>query len=177
MLLHPRAASFAASFRAIKECTPRELPIMRVLMACRPLPTLLSGQRRLGVVGKASFLQEFIDAGFLSLAEERDREIVVGRIGQFWRLTGGEYPRVTEPDALFGFDRGGFVKVATNLLLEVCQDGSTVLSTETRIAAIDASARRKFAAYWAVIHPGSALIRRDWLRSIERRATISASTT
>jgi hypothetical protein len=34
----------------------------------------------------------------------------------------------------------------------------------------DAAARRKFGAYWLVICPGSALIRRMWLRAIERRA-------
>ncbi len=164
------AAPASRVFRAIKECRPDELPIMRVLMAVRLLPSLLTGERRLGGVGKGSFLQEFIDAGFLLLAEEHDLEIVIGRIGQFWKLTSGEYPQVTEPNAFVGFDLGGFAKVATNLLLKGCQDGSTVLSTETRIAATDASARRKFAAYWTIIRPGSALIRREWLRSIERRA-------
>jgi hypothetical protein len=34
-------------------------------------------------------------------------------------------------------------------------------------------ARRGFAAYWRVIYPGSALIRRMWLRAIARRATRS----
>jgi hypothetical protein len=33
------------------------------------------------------------------------------------------------------------------------------------------SARRRFAAYWRVIYPGSAIIRRMWLRAIEHRAT------
>jgi hypothetical protein len=143
---------------------------MRVLMAVRLLLALLSGQRRLGFVSRGSFQQEFVDARFLLLADQRDREIVFGRIGQFWKLTGGEYPLVTKPDAFVGFDRGGFAKVATNLLLKVCQDGSTVLCTETRIEATDASARRKFGAYWAIIRPGSALIRREWLRSIQWRA-------
>ena len=32
------------------------------------------------------------------------------------------------------------------------------------------AARRRFAAYWRVIYPGSAIIRRMWLRAIERRA-------
>ncbi len=157
-------------FGAIKECTLGELPVMRILMAVRLLPALLRGKRGLGLDGGPGFLQEFIDAGFLLLAEQPDRELVVGRIGQFWKLTGGEYPRVTEPDAFVGFECGGFAKAATNFILEAHRDGSTVVSTETRIAATDASAQRKFGAYWALIRPGSALIRREWLHAIKRRA-------
>lgn len=48
--------------------------------------------------------------------------------------------------------------------------GSTKVRHETRIYAPDPSARKKFAAYWRMIYPGAALIRRMWLRSIERRA-------
>src|SRR5713101_7508220 len=51
---HQRDVAAPASrvFRAIKECTPGELPIMRVLMAVRLLASLLTGERRLGGVGK-----------------------------------------------------------------------------------------------------------------------------
>jgi hypothetical protein len=49
------------------------------------------------------------------------------------------------------------------------QDGSFV-STETRVFANNAAARRRFAAYWRLIYPGSAMIRRMWLRAIVRRA-------
>jgi hypothetical protein len=38
------------------------------------------------------------------------------------------------------------------------------------VHATDDSARRKFARYWRVIYPGSALIRRMWLRAIKLRA-------
>jgi hypothetical protein len=37
------------------------------------------------------------------------------------------------------------------------------LVTQTRVAASDASAERRFAAYWRLIYPGSAFIRRMWL--------------
>ena len=40
-----------------------------------------------------------------------------------------------------------------------------------RVFATDASARRQFTAYWHIIYPGSAIIRRSWLRAIQRRAT------
>ena len=48
--------------------------------------------------------------------------------------------------------------------------GGCLLSTETRIKATDGDARRSFGRYWRIIHPGSALIRRVWLRAVRRRA-------
>ena len=45
------------------------------------------------------------------------------------------------------------------------------VSTETRVFANSPSARRRFAVYWRFIYPGSAIIRRMWLRAIQRRAT------
>ena len=57
-----------------------------------------------------------------------------------------------------------------NFRMEDEGGGWTRLTTETRIYATDASARRRFAAYWRLIYPGSALIRRTWLRAIRERA-------
>ena len=57
------------------------------------------------------------------------------------------------------------------LALRYARDGErTVVTTETRIATTDERARRRFARYWRLVHPGSALIRIDWLRAIRRRA-------
>jgi hypothetical protein len=39
-----------------------------------------------------------------------------------------------------------------------------------RIAATDVRARRRFAAYWVVVRPGSGLIRLLWLRAVKKRA-------
>ena len=57
-----------------------------------------------------------------------------------------------------------------NFLVEPDGDGSADVSTETRVHAPDAAAARLFAAYWRVIYPGSALIRRMWLAAVKRRA-------
>lgn len=55
-----------------------------------------------------------------------------------------------------------------NFVVRSDGDGSFV-TTDTRIYATSASARRRFGVYWAVIYPGSAFIRRMWLRAIARR--------
>ena len=46
----------------------------------------------------------------------------------------------------------------------------TRLTTETRVFAKTAKDARLFAGYWRVVHPGSDIIRRMWLRAIKRRA-------
>ena len=48
----------------------------------------------------------------------------------------------------------------------------TRLTTETRVFTTDAMIRRRFAAYWRVIYPGSSIIRMMWLRAIKRRAEL-----
>ncbi len=48
--------------------------------------------------------------------------------------------------------------------------GKCLLTTETRIYAVGTHMRRGLAAYWRMIYPGSALIRREWLKAIRLRA-------
>ena len=57
-----------------------------------------------------------------------------------------------------------------NFLVRPDDHGGSTISTETRIYANNQSALRRFAIYWRVIHPGSDIIRRMWLRAIKRRA-------
>jgi hypothetical protein len=63
-----------------------------------------------------------------------------------------------------------FALAAINFRLEEAGKDETLLTTETRVYATDASTQKKFAAYWRIIYPGSALIRVMWLRAIRDRA-------
>jgi hypothetical protein len=56
------------------------------------------------------------------------------------------------------------------------EDRGTRLVTETRVRATDAAAERRFAAYWRLIYPGSAFIRRMWLDAIRRKAESTPGT-
>jgi hypothetical protein len=165
-------ASPARAYRAIKEMTPAEVPAFRALMAIRALPARIAGRRpsrRYNV--KRSLLEQVVGGGFVLLAEEPGRELVLGLIGQFWKLTGGSFPRTAGPEEFRAFDRPDHAKAVINFHVGDPQpDGTTRVRTETRIQATDPKARRKFAAYWRVIYPGSALIRKSWLRAIEKRA-------
>jgi hypothetical protein len=64
----------------------------------------------------------------------------------------------------------GFAAATMNFRIEDADPTSCMLTTETRVYATDISTRRVFAGYWRVIYPGSALIRRMWLRAIAQRA-------
>jgi hypothetical protein len=96
---------------------------------------------------------------------------VLGGVGRFWRASGG-LRRVAAGDFV-AFAEPGFAKAAVNFLATPVDD-HTLLSTETRVVGTDPAAGRLFARYWRVIRPGSAAIRRAWLRAIKRRAERSA---
>lgn len=147
----------AAIWAAAKELRGDEMTLMRALMGIRTLG------RRAGD-GSRTVLSGFRGMGFDLLAEEPERELVVGGIGRFWTLSGGMY-KVESREQFAAFDEPRYAKVAFNFRLE---DGE--LSTETRIAGTDDYARRRFGLYWLLVRPGSGLIRHEWLRAIEKRA-------
>ena len=158
-------------FRAIKESTPADIPLMRTLFWIRSLPARLTGQRYNTLTDEPLLDQSSSFAErWLMLAEARNQEVVFGIIYQPWKLSGGEVYRVANPDHFLRFDRPGYVKIAANFHLGE-SEGTPGLEvrTETRIYATDPTVRRKFALYWRLIYPGSALLRRMWLKSIKQR--------
>jgi hypothetical protein len=156
-------ASPAAVMDAIKSLTPLEVPVLVALMAVRSLPAIL---RRRPPAVRGTLLDGFRKAGFVALRDAPD-EVVYGGVGRFWKPT-GDLRRV-EAAAFGDFADPGCAKAVFNLRVDPAGE-RTLLTTETRIATTDEHARRSFACYWRLIHPGSALIRRDWLRAIRRRA-------
>jgi hypothetical protein len=109
--------------------------------------------------------------GFLRLADEPDREIVIGVVLPV--RPGGPPldPAVRRrPETFMAPHQSGLCLVGMNFLIRPDGAHGSVLSTETRIFATDATARRAFATYWRTIYPGSAIIRWMWLRAIRERA-------
>jgi hypothetical protein len=108
--------------------------------------------------------------GFVSLGDDPPRELVVGTVVVRPPDTRG----TLTPQTFRAKLPPGFALAAMNFV--VTPDGSNAswVSTETRVFATSPDARRRFAAYWRVIYPGSAIIRRMWLRAIRRRALASS---
>jgi hypothetical protein len=142
-------------FAAIRSVTLAEMPLARLLMRARGMHA-----------GPAAPVLDEALRTFRILADEPGRELVIGSIGQPWRLHGGARPDAASD--FRGFREPGYAKMALSFRL----DGAT-LSTETRVLLTDARARRRFRLYWLAIRPFSGLIRRVWLHAIARRAARS----
>ncbi len=166
----PIRATPAEIFRAVREVTPGEMPLVRMLFAIRSLPGLLVGRMGLYFAGSQSLMDQMLDFGFVLLNETPDQEVVFGLVGQPWKLRGGWSPHIADAEEFVAFDGAGYAKAAGNFSLESGDAGQQALRTETRVYVPDLSARRQFGAYWRVIYPGSAFIRKEWLKAIKRRA-------
>lgn len=153
-------------FRAVREVTANEILFFRALTWIRRLGRP-GPESILNAPERKPLLEVATRTTFLQLAEEPDREIVVGTLVVAPR--GASIGEPT-PAGFKSLERPGFAKAAMNFRVEADGAGGSILSTETRVYATDGASKRRFAAYWRVIYPGSALIRRMWLRAIVRRA-------
>ena len=91
-------------------------------------------------------------------------------VGKFWKPTGDDWYRCSGPEEFLNFEHPDYAKAAWNLHIDAKAQGWCRLSTETRVLGTDSTAKRKFRAYWSVVYPGSAYIRRVLLKAIKRRA-------
>jgi hypothetical protein len=162
------AATPADVMAAARAVTSREVPLLVALMALRRLPAAV--RRRSADPARRALDRPILDGmtggGFTVLADRPD-ELVLGVVGRFWTADGGV--RQVSGEDFAAFDEPGFAKGAMNFHV-IARSGGSLLTTETRIQGTDDAARRRFKRYWRVVMPGSALIRRAWLRAIRKRA-------
>ena len=152
--------------RAIRDVTADEILLFHTLTWIRrfgrPAPeSVLNAPERQPLLDVAT------RTTFLTLADTPD-EIVVGTVviaPPGWRRR-----TLQTPDEFFAVrQRSGFALGTMNF--EVRREGDeSIVTTETRVHATDPESRRRFAVYWRLIYPGSAFIRRMWLRAIKNRA-------
>jgi hypothetical protein len=162
------AASPARVYACVRTLDVARMPFTAALLAIRGLPHLLTGAVRPSL---RMTLDDLTALGFVVLADNPPRELVLGVAGRFWRPTSGVI-RMSASD--FGrFAEPGHVRAAWNFRIEP-EPGGSRLRTETRVECIDDAAFRRFRLYWAVVGPFSGLIRRDMLRAIRRDAEATA---
>ncbi len=154
-------------YRAIKEVTAGEIFLFRTLTWLprfgRPGPeSVLRAPERLPLLEVAT------RTTFITLADS-EREIVVGTVVGAPRHVAWTRPLNADEFAALAA-RDGYVLATMNFAVTPRPDGGCDLCTETRVYATDEASRRRFAAYWRLIHLGSAFIRVMWLRAIKRRA-------
>ena len=154
---------------ATRAVTAREIRLFRLLTWLRS-PRLSRGGREsiFNPGADRPILDVALGSGFVLLREEAGREIVLGALVCC-------APRVPPRSAEeFQALSGSLARAVMNFHVEDAGGGRSRLVTQTRVAATDAEAERVFARYWRVIYPGSALIRRMWLRAIKARAEAGA---
>ena len=145
-------ASKERVYEAIHEVRPREIRLFHALMSIRGLH---------GPAEDRPILASFTSGGFLPLGDDAS-EIVFGRAA---------HPgRVLRADQFADDQEAPLLRIAMNFRILEADAAHCLLTTETRVDALGGDMRRGFATYWRLIHPGSAIIRRMWLRAIKERA-------
>jgi hypothetical protein len=157
------------AFEAMKAVTADEIFLFRALTSIRrggrPAPESI-----LNAAGNEPLIDIATRSGFVMLAEDSPRELVIGTVvkapaGTRGKLTADFFRRAPRP---------GFALATMNFLVVPIGTDRSIVSTETRVFASSPSARRAFGMYWRLIYPGSAIIRRMWLRAIGKRAKFRA---
>ncbi len=155
-------------YRAIREVTGEEILLLQTLTWIRN-PGRLAGQESLlNPPAKKPILEVAMAGGFRLAAEEPPGEIALLAL-VLW--DGVERPPSRDAEGLRAMmQRPGNAIAGINFRVRDEGHGWCTLTTETRVYATDAGARRTFARYWRVIYPGSSLLRYTWLRAIRTRA-------
>jgi hypothetical protein len=158
------AAPAELTFEAAATCGFQDSPIAHAIFRAREIllrahPAPRSESR--GILDEA----QSIGWGLLS----RDpHEIVMGAVTQPWEAN--VVFRPLPPEQFTAFREPDFVKIAWTLRVDPTGPAACIVSTETRVIATDAEARRKFRRYWALLSPGIILIRHAILRQVRQRA-------
>lgn len=164
------AAPPEAVYAAIKRLDKliAEEPVGQALGALRTLPELIA--RRLGQVRPAETTIDPLAGGppFVVLAEAPGAEIVFGLVGRFWERDAAIAP--VAPGDFAAFDQPGYAKTAFNLVVRPYGAGQSLLTSETRVATTDTTARVNFGRYWRLIGPGARLIMQQLLGRIKAAA-------
>nr|WP_311152903.1 hypothetical protein [uncultured Actinomyces sp.] len=88
-------------------------------------------------------------------------------VGRPWSAVPAVH-RVSSLEEASAFTEAGWLKYGMDFHLTALPGGWTFVETSTLCEATDASARRRFRAYWTAIRPFSGLVRRDVLTVLSR---------
>jgi hypothetical protein len=173
-------ATTTAVARAATAVTSREIRGFRLLTWLRNprLPGAGQPGSLLAPPADEPILDVALRSGFVRLAEEPGREVVFGTVVvapvEVLRGAGADVHRMraelTAEQVRAALELPGYAVGVMNFRWTDAGGGWTQVTTETRVLATDAAARRRFGVYWRIIYPGSALTRRAWLAAIRDRA-------
>jgi hypothetical protein len=164
----PVAAPPEKVFAAIHAVRADEIFLFRTLIAIRKCGQSGGPESIMNGPEEKPILDVATQTTFILLAEEPTRELVVGTVVAAppkARASGQLTPELFQKKL-----QPGVALATMNFLVRPDDQGGSTISTETRIYANNKSVLRRFVVYWRVVHPGSDIIRRMWLRAIKQRA-------
>jgi uncharacterized protein YndB with AHSA1/START domain len=167
-------APAAITLAAAKETDFQSAPVAKAIFWLRAVPALLRGEP-FRPQGSRGIVAETLGLGWGVLAEEPDREIVIGAYTQPWHQQVTFHP--LPPEQFAGFNQPGYVKIAWTLEAKPLGPDRSLLVTCTRAVATDPQARRKFRRYWAPMSAGIILIRYAGLPLVKSEAERRAAHT
>jgi hypothetical protein len=123
-----------------------------------------------GLDGDLRYHEMFRAYPFVVL-EESDSGLVSGLCGRIWTLA-RDYPALPDAGAFAAWDEPGTVRVAfAHWTAPVDGGGSSEIVSEARVEAVDAWARMRLKAVWALLGPFAPLVASEPLALAARRAS------
>lgn len=162
-----------AIFSAIRKVTLADMPIANLLGSLRYLPAKSLGSAEPETpVRQIPFLEVVqTEGGNIILAEQPDREIVIGAIGKFHNLMDQQVVPLRSAADFIAFNQPDYQKLAMSFLLSPTENGSAYrLSLIHGTHGLSRAASLKFALYWLGIKPGGNFVSWLMLRAIRALA-------
>ena len=128
----------------------------------------LVGWRIPGVTGAQTY-QDLFRAYPFSVLEESEHRLISGLCGRIWTLA-RDYPVLDGPEAFAGWNEPGTVRVAFAHGVRQLGDGRSEIHSEARVQPVDARARLRLKAIWALVGPFERLVGAEPLELAVRRA-------
>lgn len=142
--------------------------IVRALFKAR---AVMLGAKSTAKRNDKPFVASMEALGWRILADTPGREIVMGTVTQPWEadvrfrgVDAAAFAQYSQPDN---------VKIVLTLRAQPIDATHCIFHTETRAAATDEAARKRFRRYWAMVWPGVILIRLTLLPMVRRAAEIN----
>ena len=155
------------AFAAIRAVRADEILFFRALTAIRrcgqPGPESI-----LDAPEEKPLIEVATQTSFVVLADEPPRELIIGTVVA--APPGAPAGAKLTPELFKERLHPGIALATMNFHVAANPRGGSLVTSETRVYANNPEAARRFAVYWRVIHPGSDIIRRMWLRAVKRRA-------
>jgi hypothetical protein len=159
-----------AIFAAFDDVSLADMKVAWLLGELRYLPSRLTGHAP-AMRPRQPFVANLVEGGTLILHQERPCEIITGSAGQLHRIRDQAPVRFANREAFDAFADANHEKLFMSVRVEPtgrCGEHWLVLEHATH--ALSPAAERLFARYWRAIKPMGAVVTRELLKAVRRKA-------